>query len=298
MSSRYYCFTRFARHGSLLHEEIEDELRRFTQFYSFQTEISPTTNEEHVQGYFALRRSDRFSTVLGKFPCHLERRAGTHAQAVAYTQKEETRKAGTVPVQWGEVAPSQGKRSDLESFHEDILTGATDWELLGQHKSCMAKYPRYVYLVRNAFMSYNVLRDLPRFQPRLGWQWELAQQLTGEPNARKVIWRWDRLGNVGKSYFALHWKPSESFVITGGKHADIHYSYEFQGTVFFDWARCNEGNFPYGLVEQFKNGYFLSTKYQSVAKRFKVPHVVVLTNFEPDLLQMSEDRWDVKQINE
>lgn len=296
MQSQYFCFTRFANHGSLVHEEAEEQLQQFAQFYCFQSEICPESGREHLQGYVVLHIRTRISKFVRDFPCNAQARKGTHTQALAYCEKEETRKPGTVPCKWGvEPVDRQGRRNDLESFHGDIISGATDWELLGEHKSCMAKYPRYVYMVRNALMSFNVLRNLPSLQPRLGWQFELAQRLSAEPHPRKVLWRWDRVGNVGKSYFALHWKPLESFIVTGGKYADIHYAYNYEGTIFFDWPRCNEGSFPYGLVEQFKNGYFFSTKYQSVAKRFQVPHVVVLANFPPDETQMSEDRWDIKE---
>lgn len=296
MQTKFFCFTRYLNHGTLSHEEIELALRPLCTFYSFQTEVCPDTAREHIQGYVCLKSRSRPTTFSRKFACHVETRRGTHAQAVDYTQKLETRKPNTESVRWGEQPNQAGGRTDLDAFRRYILTGASNWELLEEFSSEMAKYPRFVQLVRNEQLRHDVLQDLEVLQPRLGWQWELAQKLAAVPSRRIVMWRWESIGNVGKSYFALHYDPKNTFIVTGGKHADIHYAYGYQRVVFFDWSRCNESTFPYGLVEQFKNGYFFSTKYESTAKRFKVPHVVIFANFAPDVSQMSLDRWDIEEI--
>lgn len=296
MQTKFFCFTRHSAHGTLDHQEIEEELRPVCTFYSFQTEVCPETGREHVQGYVVLKARSRAVTFARKFPSHVESRNGTHAQAFDYTQKEETRKPGTFPVKFGSVPSQPQARVDLDSFRDDIIAGATNMELLARHAGSMARYPRFLQMVRNEKLRQDVFSTLPDFIPRLGWQFVLAQRLEARPCPRSVHWRWEPIGNVGKSYFALHYKPVETFVITGGKHADIHYAYAYEPTVIFDWSRCNEGSFPYGLVEQFKNGYFFSTKYESTAKRFQVPHVVVFANFAPDITQMSLDRWDINQI--
>lgn len=125
---------------------------------------------------------------------------------------------------------------------------------------------------------------------------DLSALLQQDADSRKVIWRWEPIGNTGKSFFALHFKPNESFTITGGKHSDIQYAYEGEKYVFFDWARKNMESFPYQLVEQFKNGYYIKTKYESRAFRFHPPHVVVFANEQPEFGALSGDRWDVKII--
>jgi len=296
MQTKYFVFTRHLNHGSLDHERIQQELQPLCSFYSFQTEVCPNTGRDHVQGYLCLSRRSRAATLARIFPSHLEPRKGTHAQATAYTQKEETRKPGTVFVEYGSPPVESGSRTDLTVFRDAILEGYSNWRLLLEFPTELAKYPKFVHLVRTEKLRNDVFRDLQVLQPRLGWQWSLAQQLAAMPNPRTVIWRWEPNGNVGKSYFALHYEPGSTFICTGGKHADIHYAYQYEKYVIFDWSRCNESTFPYGLVEQFKNGYFLSTKYESTAKRFNVPHVVVFANFAPDVSQMSLDRWDIEEI--
>lgn len=298
MNSKFFCFTRHANHGSLEEEDIRRILEPLCQYFVFQTEVCPNTQREHVQGYVVLNVRSRSTTFARNFPSHVEKRNGTHSQAKLYCQKEETRKPNTNYTEYGTFNDVQGTRNDLVQFRDAILAGDSNWALLETFPREMAKYPRFVQLVRTEQLRYNVLRNIPVLQPRLGWQFALAQTLEAAPNSRTVHWRWDGRGNVGKSHFALHYKPGETFVITGGKHADTHYAYQYEKYVFFDYPRCNQESFPYGLVEQFKNGYFLSTKYESYPKRFLSPHVVVFTNFAPDISQMSLDRWDIMEIIE
>lgn len=296
MQSKYFCFTRFAAHGTLDPDQIYQSLQPLCTYFAFQQEVCPETGQDHIQGYIALKKRSRATTLCRAFPAHYEARRGSHTEASAYAQKEATRKPGCIPRVFGVAPIEPGGRNDLESFRDAIIEGASDWLLLELFPREMAKFPKFLHLVRSSKLSYDVLRDIPPLIPRLGWQFELSQRLEGQPSRRQVHWRWESVGNVGKSYYALHYKPANTFIITGGKHSDIHYSYGYQPYVFFDWARCAESTFPYGLVEQFKNGYFLSAKYESIPKRFPVPHVVVFANFEPDVTQMSLDRWDIEKI--
>ena len=66
--------------------------------------------------------------------------------------------------------------------------------------------------------------------------------------------------------------------------------------MFFDLARSVQERVPYEVMENFKNGGFLNTKYESKWVKFKIPHVVVFANFLPDRLKLSEDRWNIIEI--
>lgn len=153
----------------------------------------------------------------------------------------------------------------------------------------IAKYPRFV----DSVLERRRIQQLPvvAFSPREGWQQNLFTTLCTPPDPREVIWFYDHLGNQGKSYFARHY-PS-AYIITGGKHADIYYAYAFEKVVIFDWPRDHEQQFPYAVCEAFKNGYFLSTKYEVRTVRFEVPHVIIFANFAPDQSKLSHDRWNI-----
>lgn len=134
------------------------------------------------------------------------------------------------------------------------------------------------------------------------WQEDLEGILEGSPDPRLVHWIVDRVGGQGKSYYASYLRDQRNaFVITGGRHQDIFYAFRGKldggcGIIVFDWARGQEESFPYRVVEAFKNGYFLSTKYESEEIIFPVPHVLIFANFAPDEIQLSADRWSIKEI--
>jgi len=297
MQSKYWMFTRFQQHGTLDFQQVKKDLEPLCSYFIFQEEISPDTGRHHLQGYLALKKRTRRDTIARKFPAHYEPRRGSHAEAKAYCSKEETKAGGTTTVEYGsEPTSDAGRRDDISDFRDAILDGASDWMLLQLFPTQMAKFPRFLHMVRATKLSSDVLRNLAPFVPRDGWQHDLSIRLSQPPDTRQVHWRWEHVGNVGKSFFALNYEPGRTFVVTGGKHADIHFSYAYQPIVFFDWARCAQDSFPYGLVEQFKNGYFFSSKYESREKRFPIPHVVVFANFHPEVAQMSADRWDIVHI--
>jgi len=88
------------------------------------------------------------------------------------------------------------------------------------------------------------------------------------------------------------------YYITGGKQQDILYGYENQSVIIYDLARTYADNLEhiYTTIENFKNGMYLSTKYESKQRYFKVPHIIVMANFKPDLSKLSNDRWDILEL--
>lgn len=85
-------------------------------------------------------------------------------------------------------------------------------------------------------------------------------------------------------------------MVTGGKNQDIYYAYNYEQVVIFDLPRAKEEYVPYDVMESFKNGYFLSTKYECKPVRFNPPHVIIFANFHPDMTKLSYDRWEIKEI--
>lgn len=296
MQSKYWCFTSYELDELPTHLGAAIGDGRIT-WYIYQPEICPETGRLHAQGYAVFKskvRQNTASNILGG--CHVSKRKGTHKQAKEYCTKEATRAGETCTAGQEPEKTRAGRRSDLIEFKEAVDKGATEEDLYAEHIGVMALYPQFARRYQHFVRETSFRKNIPEFTPRPGWQMDLSTLLDGTPNARTVVWRWEPIGNTGKSYFALHYKPEETFVITGGKHTDIHYAYHGQKTVFFDWARKGMEQFPYGLVEQFKNGYFLVTKYESTPFRFPPPHVVVFANQQPEFGALSQDRWDCQII--
>lgn len=296
--STYGLFTRFENHGTINPSDVELELHGLqVKYFIFQEECCPDTLRRHLQGYVWFNKRYTATGMSRLFPAHWELRRGSHLDAKKYCSKEETRVPLTHPRTCGQEPPSRvGAREDLAAFRDAIRDGLSETALLDAYPREMAKFPRFKQQVRREKIKQAILDGRAEFVPRTGWQTNLHFQLAEEPDPRQVIWRWELTGNVGKSFFASNYSPERTFLVTGGKHADIIYGYQFEPVVIFDWPRSQLDTFPYGLVEQFKNGYFYSGKYESESKRFPTPHVVVFANFPPDQSKMSGDRWDIWEL--
>lgn len=110
------------------------------QYVSFQRE-SGENGTPHYQGYIEFKKPKRV-TQLKKIDraIHWENRRGTQAEAVAYTQKEDTRLDG--PYVSGELTPNrQGERSDLSSCI-DTLKSRGYAAMVDEHPETFVKYHR------------------------------------------------------------------------------------------------------------------------------------------------------------
>jgi len=288
-SARCYCFT--INNPDASQYPAFNELHLKCLVYQLESGENGTP---HLQGYveFVGRRTLSSAKQYPGFArAHMEVRRGSKKNAIDYCRKVESRVDG--PWEFGDLESDSGKRNDLKQVADDIRDGATYDDIFDRNPEILAKYPRFIEqcLERRRISE---LPPLPPFAPRDGWQSELFESLLETPDERKVLWFYDAQGGTGKSYFASQYP--DSYVITGGKMADIYFAYRFERVIFFDWPRDAEDRVPYSAVESFKNGYFLSTKYEVKRVRFAKPHVVVFSNFMPDTSKLSLDRWLIKTI--
>lgn len=244
---------------------------------------------DHIQGYVELTCPQRLSALQKWLPgAHFEVRKGTPDQARDYCMEEDTRVAG--PWERGLYGGSQGRRNDIEQVREAILDGASRRDVYNMHCEIAAKYPRYVETMLR-FAAEDRVKKILEFEPRFDFQREILEVVSGTPCDRSIYWVYDAVGNHGKTYFAkyLHDKFG-AFYCNGGKSVDLLYSYTGQNIVVFDYVRDAEEFVGYGVIEQLKNGIAMSTKYESITKRYNVPHVIVMANFKPASGKFSADR--------
>lgn len=137
------------------------------------------------------------------------------------------------------------------------------------------------------------------------WQAMLKERLDEEPDSRTILWLWEPNGNVGKTAMAKFICSHYSAVYVNGKGADIKYAvqkYLERGKTLhaavFGFTRTNEDYIPYSALEEVKDGIFFSGKYEAGMVMYNSPHVVCFANFPPDRSKLSEDRWDVINVNE
>lgn len=123
---------------------------------------------------------------------------------------------------------------------------------------------------------------------------------------RKIYWYWENKGQWGKSMLTTYMIDFCDAVVVDGKKADILFGmqeyYDKQGRippiVIFDLARADKNFVSYTAIEKLKNGFFFGTKYKSGMVRFNRPHIIVFSNFEPNLDEdnLSVDRWVITEL--
>lgn len=248
----------------------------------------------HLQGLVMLKIRSRLikcKEILGSNP-HVEIPRNLNA-SIQYCKKEGDW------VEFGSVK-KQGQRSDLELFKEDVKSGILDLvELREKHSETYAKYTRFCleYVEDN-----HPKLKIPTFELR-NWQRALEAKIEAEPDRRKIIFVVDEKGNSGKSWFAHFYtqnNPKKCQVLLPGKKSDMAFVLKPNITVLFlDAPRSKQGEFiQYDFLEDLKNGYVFSNKYESRMKTFEPMHVVVNMNEAPDMSKLSQDRYDIIHIRQ
>lgn len=246
----------------------------------------------HLQGTVCFESRKRLQQVVAALgQCHCSPTIAL-LPSIEYCKKDgEFTEWGTVPVQ--EASGRRGnKRSDLDAFKDSVKEGVTNiTELRELHSSVCAQYPRFVKEYLDDHRETITVTPHPLRQ----WQQDLNDRLRHTPNPREIIFIVDRVGNQGKSWFARYFCElhDDAQIIIPGKKADMAYvAREDAKTFIFDTPRSKQGEFvQYDFLEELKNGYFFSPKYESRIKKIKTPHVVVCMNEYPDMEKLSADRY-------
>lgn len=145
--------------------------------------------------------------------------------------------------------------------------------------------------------------DIPEpleYNEPYGWQLDIMDIIKEKPNDRTIHWIWEEKGGVGKSKLCKYLGIKHNALMVSGKSSDIYHALtafpEKRKLILVDVPRSTQDYINYGAIEQVKNGFVFSGKYESTQLIFNCPHVIVFANEEPDYRKISEDRWDVRKI--
>lgn len=144
------------------------------------------------------------------------------------------------------------------------------------------------------------------------WQLKVSNYLTNRiPSQRKIVWIFDESGSNGKSTFVstfklLHKDNTISIDISSKRETDIAHiiaKYAKSGLkpeiFLIDIPRSHgETDSMYKILEKIKDGELTCTKYDGTTIDFDWPHVVVFSNFFPNVQKMTYDRWLIYSLNE
>lgn len=298
--SRAFTFTLFNPDVSL--EDHRDEFMTHAKYVVFQKEVAPTTGREHYQGYLFLEGHNGIvrASVPKRFPClrgsHIEIAQGSVADNKKYCTKEESRVAG--PWEFGSE-PSVGRPKAKHSIEDAIAAleeAHYDLDVLARSQPILfAKFHRQLEALAARCQPKPVI-DFS--QPR-DWQQSVVDLVKSDPDSRSVNWYVDPLGGQGKTFLSKYLiSEFDAFYCTGGRHQDILHAYNNQNVIIFDFTRDKADMVCYNVIEMLKNGVFFSGKYQSTTKaRVGEAHVIVFSNFEPDMTKLSQDRWRITHLS-
>lgn len=246
----------------------------------------------HLQGFLSLqsrKRLQELKKILGpRF--HLES-ARNPVAALQYCKKENDW------VEFGEFTTQAGRRSDIEEFKVSVKNGELDVPTLRElHSDVFAKYPRFCLEYIHDHYPKKIVPDHEMHE----WQKNLKELLDAEPDDRTIVFVVDQKGNSGKTWFS-HWyaqNVGKSQVLLPGKKTDMAYALDQNIRVLFlDAPRSKQGEYiMYDFLEDVKNGYVFSSKYESRVKRLSKVHIVVNMNEAPDMTKLSDDRYHVIRL--
>jgi Putative viral replication protein len=251
----------------------------------------------HLQVHISLKNRVRFQIIKNQFPnAHISvtRQLGN---AIDYCKKEGNfEEIGCLTTN----ANAKGKRNDLEEFKNSVKQEPrlTLTQLRELHSEVFAKYPRFC---TDYYMDNQPNHQVEAFPLRL-WQQKLNSELLKPPDKRQIIFIVDKRGDMGKSWFAHYYCQlhDNAQVILPGKKADMCYVLRTDIRVLFvDAPRSKQGEYlQYDFLEDVKNGFVFSPKYESRVKHLPPCHVVVNMNEVPDMQKLSEDRYKIVILKE
>jgi len=249
----------------------------------------------HLQGFVSFPSRKRLNQViLGLGQCHC-----TIAKYISASIKY-CKKDGDF-IEFGEPPKDkpQGKRNELEAFKSAVRNeGLSDMKEIRENYSSV--YARYRNFVHEYVRDFSKSETVETF-PLRDWQAQLNVTLNGPVDGRVIHFLVDVVGNQGKSWFMRYYEqnhPDTTQIILPGKKADMAFVLrENNRVVFFDCPRSKQGEYiQYDFLEEIKNGYVFSTKYESRIKRFQSPHLVVAMNEEPNMDNLSNDRFNIIRL--
>lgn len=138
------------------------------------------------------------------------------------------------------------------------------------------------------------------------WQKDIVNVVKNEPDDRTVYWYWSHKGDIGKTCFCKYLTVKYGAICLHGKGADVRngvvqYLNDKGDTpelIVYPIPRCHDSDYvSYEAIENIKDMYFYSGKYEGGMVCGNSPHLIVFANQPPKLSKLSEDRWKVVCID-
>lgn len=139
------------------------------------------------------------------------------------------------------------------------------------------------------------------------WENFVYDILSKQPNDRDILWLWEEDGCAGKTTFAKWlFQNLDNVVVLSGKASDMKngiIQYETANgvlpkIVIINIPRASSKFVSYTGLEEIKDMFFFSGKYEGGMVCGPNPHLLCFANEPPEYSSMSEDRWKVYNIKD
>jgi hypothetical protein len=148
-------------------------------------------------------------------------------------------------------------------------------------------------------------RPLKLISPDRPYQRFICDLIKGIPCDRKIFWFFGE-GNIGKTQFSKYLSATHGAICLSGKGADVRngvVQYKMANgdtpeVVLFPIPRSyNSDYLSYEALENIKDMYFYSGKYEGGMINGNSPHLIIFANEPPDVSKVSRDRWRIYEID-
>ena len=156
----------------------------------------------------------------------------------------------------------------------------------------------------NILTNCDIPKDVKLIVPNRKWEQDILTIINREPDDRKIYWYWGE-GGIGKTAFCKYLTMKHNAICIGGKGADMRNAIvEYKKTnnklpelVVINIPKSfNAEYFSYEGMENIKDMFFYSGKYEGGMICGNPPHLFIFANMEPDFEKLSNDRWVIKKI--
>jgi len=321
-------------HGPLRADDWQDE--DYNSEENQEARLKSGVQTPHLQMAFQTSKETTWQEVLKiqslfqtAQKIHVEPCQGGLSDQREYCQKEANEQDGSY-FEIGEAKEfeparrsHQGKRSDLEDIQKEIHEGTEIDSLKEKYFGSFASHEGFLQRYAGSWKDQQWRNQLKTDYENVKWRpWQqtFLDLAAGPVSKRKIHVVVDTAGAGGKSYLANYLALQGWLLLNPVSKRDMAYilcqtlsSGKSVPGVVLDVPRSVVGTgvneTSYGLnqtmnsifcfAESLKDGRITSTKYESVTRWFKPPHVFLMTNHAVDIcseFSLSKDRWDVYDL--
>lgn len=140
----------------------------------------------------------------------------------------------------------------------------------------------------------------------MNWQEECIGLVHEAHDDREIHWWVDRKGGRGKTSMCKHLVLRHDACYVAGKGENVKYLVAnwiakrgaHPKLIVINLTRTLENFVNYGVIEEIKDGLFVSSKYKTESIIMNSPKIMIFANFAPDMSKMTVDRWVIHDLDE